>query len=98
GILDKWYAKIVEIMRKVFSKSLQQLQLTTNKTLEELYKWCKINHMLVNPCKTNCIMFGRNDTIIHSPEIYYDTVKLYFVNEVKIPGVWFDSKLKFNTH
>ena len=54
--------------------------------------------MIVNAAKTNCIIFGFEKAICQDLDLFFAGQRLTFVNEAKILGIWFDTRLNFSKH
>ena len=76
------------------SKHLEDIKRNIESQAELFIKWFESNYMKVNPDKFQAIVFGTNDEIVFT--VGDQQVKSQ--NEVKLLGVTFDVKLKFETH
>ena len=59
-------------------------------------KWFKLNEMVANPEKFQLIFFGLKEDHEISIEVNGDVIKMS--DTVKLLGVTYDSKLRFNEH
>lgn len=77
------------------SSNLNELSENVNKCLKNLSDWFTANNLIINPSKTNVMLFKtttrNNDSI--DVTLKRDTIKL--VNEVKFLGVYIDSLLNW---
>ena len=70
-----------------------------NRDLAKISSWCRNWGMLMNPTKTQSMIFGRSRTV-HPPhlDLLIDNVPLVNSNSFKILGVQFDQKFTFEAH
>ena len=70
-----------------------------NRDLERIYSWCCTWGMLINPNKSQSVIFGRSRLIqpLHPP-LVINNISIETTNKLSLLGVLFDIKLTFETH
>src|SRR5690606_14834141 len=80
-------------------QTISEIESIANETLKRLNCWVFHNKMAVNAEKTNTTLFTPSSLRKSvPPSIKFKNVTLATVEQVKILGVTFDSKLSFEQH
>lgn len=70
-----------------------------NEDLQNIRSWSEENSLMVNPCKSKCLIINRTKlNIDYFPTIYYGNSPIEFVEKAKNLGLWFNCTLDWDTH
>ncbi|KAE9522857.1 hypothetical protein AGLY_016746 [Aphis glycines] len=78
-------------------KNIKSMTRQFQDCLNDLSKWCFHSGFIFSPEKTKCIMFTKKKQI-SKPKLFLGNTPLPFVNNIKILGLIFDSKLTWKPH
>ena len=78
----------------------EQLLIKINSELQNLYQWCCINKLSINPSKTNIIIIPPKQTNATIPHLHLTSngSAINIANSAKYLGVVIDNKLNFKQH
>ncbi|XP_025416794.1 uncharacterized protein LOC112688000 [Sipha flava] len=78
-------------------KNIKSMTRQLQDCLNDLSKWCFHSGFIFSPEKTKCIMFTKKKQS-SKPKLFLGNTPLPFVNNIKILGLIFDSKLTWKPH
>ena len=81
-----------------FAKTVENLISILESESEIAINWFKDNHMIVNPCKYQGIIFDKHKENYTKQIINIDQKEIRAVSKVKLLGIEIDAKLNFNHH
>lgn len=90
------YADDVSLLFK--SRSWSDLEIDSFLQLTTLYQYLNSNNLHVNPDKTSCLQFSKNNSFETNPFILMDGYELPFRSEIKYLGLVFDNGIKWTAH
>lgn len=90
------YADDTQILVKAPNRNVTECVNKMDKSLSELSTWAKSNKIVINPLKSQALIF--NDEKDASPPITLDGLVINYVNSARNLGLFIDNKLKWNEH
>ena len=81
-----------------FAKTIENLISVLESENEIAINWFEGNHMIVNPCKFQVIIFDKHRRNHTNQMVNMDWKEIKAVSKVKILGIEIDGKLNFNHH
>ncbi len=77
-----------------------ELSSVLNQELQAIVEWITNNKLVLNISKTNSIVFGSKTMLMNEPKLklYVNDVAVEQVQETKLLGILFDSKLTWSKH
>ena len=78
-------------------KNIKSMTRQLQDCLNDLSKWCFHSGFIFSPEKTKCIMFTKKKQS-SKPKLFLGNTPLPFVNNIKILGLMFESKLTWKPH
>ena len=85
------------------SASLDDLFSTVNTETSKLQSWFSANKLLLNPSKTNLLLFATKQkqqhfTLLDHHQVFVDSCSIKLKTEVKFLGLYLDENLNFKSH
>ena len=74
----------------------EDVTLKLNKFIDSLSQWLAMNRLTPNVTKTKLMLFSHVN--VNPPCIYFNGIKLEYVNNFKYLGIYIDNKLTFQQH
>lgn len=83
----------------VSDTSITSLLFKLNNELERVVEWCKTNHLILNPIKSQFMLFKSNHRLLSCvPQVTVNNHLITATNCVSFLGIKLDSNLKFTHH
>ena len=82
-------------------KTVQEIEVTLQKSLNDVYGWCKNNLMCLNPEKTKCMVIATRQNHQLSPlrlKLDIDSKTVVQVKEHRVLGITIDDEFKWQSH
>lgn len=80
-------------------KSLPSLLLKLNNELAKVVEWCQLNHLILNPVKTQFMIFKTKQRMLPCiPQVTLDSHLIAAADCVSFLGIKLDPNLKFTNH
>ena len=77
---------------------LEEAIANINSELNNVSVWARSNSLALNPCKTQSILFYKNEIDTENYKIYLDNSEVMWSNVVKNLGLYMDRTLSFDAH
>ena len=92
------YADDLQIYLPTSNKTLSGAIDLMNADLSNISRWATKNSLLINPQKTQSIMYSRANVDVSNLKIMMGDIEVQWMDEVRNLGLYMDKKLTFTSH
>ena len=78
--------------------NVDQVMLSLNKTMEQVFMWSIRNQLTIHPIKTEAMILSKTSFVGPIPPLYFNTGHIDMVNYTTCLGVKIDNKLTWSVH